>query len=386
MKILYHHRIASKDGQYVHVEELTKALRQLGHEIIMVGPSVVENNQFGFDGGLISLMKSYVPKFLYEILEFSYSFYAYKKLASAVKKHKPDVIYERYNIFMPAGVWIKKKYCLPLLLEVNAPLYQERHKYNGIALKSLAQWTERYAWRNADRVLPVTHVLANIMTLAGVDEHKMTVIPNGIDPEKFGDQIQVLPAKKVFGLNGKVVLGFTGFMREWHGLDKIVDVLKESGRDDCHLLFVGDGPARSSIEKRAKQLGVESQVTITGIVDRDKVAGYVAAFDIALQPDVVDYASPLKLFEYMALGKAIVAPGKDNIKEILKNRVNGLLFDPNDSDALIKTVTELLNDEALRETLGIKARHSIDEMGLTWTNNAKKVEHLYRDLLDLESG
>jgi len=124
VKILYHHRIASKDGQYVHVEELTRALAARGHEIIFVGPKVVEQEDFGSDGGVVAALKKRLPKALYELLELGYSLLAYARLARAVRRHRPDCLYERYNLYLPAGVWIKRRFGLPMLLEVNAPLYE----------------------------------------------------------------------------------------------------------------------------------------------------------------------------------------------------------------------------------------------------------------------
>ena len=80
MKILYHHRIASKDGQFVHVEELTNALKRQGHQIIMVGPAVVDNNEFGSQGGIIAVLKKFMPGFLYELMEFGYNLIVFIKL------------------------------------------------------------------------------------------------------------------------------------------------------------------------------------------------------------------------------------------------------------------------------------------------------------------
>ena len=381
MKILYHHRIASKDGQYVHVEELTKALKKLGHEIIMVSPQISETKEFGSEGGLVKTLKQYMPKAIYELMEFGYSFYAYFKLSKAIKEHKPDVIYERYNLFLPTGIWIKKKYKLPFLLEVNAPLYDERKKYDGIALNTLARWTERYAWKNADYVLPVTQVLANRVIEEGTPEHRISVIPNGIDEDKFGSIPDIEVAKKSLGLEGKLVLGFTGFVRDWHGLDRVVEIVANHPEQNRHLLLVGDGPARESIELKAKELKVEDKLTITGIIGRDEVAKYVAAFDIALQPDVVDYASPLKLFEYLALGRAVIAPDKDNIKEILTHSENAVLFDSTQNETFFSLTENLCQDSELRDKLSNAARKTIDEQSLTWVNNARKVEGLFNTLL-----
>ncbi len=381
MKILYHHRIASKDGQYVHVEELTNALKKLGHEIIMVSPGVTKNSSFGSDGGLVPLLKRFIPGFIYELLELSYSLYAYFKLSRAVKHHQPDCLYERYNLYSPAGVWIKRRYKLPMLLEVNAPIYQERSKFNSIALPWLARWSECYTWTGADIVLPVTQVLANYVNGAGVNESRITVIPNGIDPEKFEKVLDNVEAKKRLGLEGRQVLGFAGFVREWHGLERVVDLLKDhQNSQECHLLVVGDGPARCEIEKRATQLNVSDKVTFTGIVPRDEVANYIAAFDVALQPDVVAYASPLKLFEYMAMGKAIIAPDTQNIREVLENNVNAVLFDPDRPDAMLEAVVSVCKDKTLRHRVANAAHEAIDAGGYTWLNNAERVTMLMNDL------
>jgi len=381
MKILYHHRIASKDGQYVHVEEMIKAFNKLGHEIVIVAPALTGQQEFGSDGGLVATLKRVMPGAIYELMEFSYSFVAYAKLAKAIRKHKPDVIYERYNLFLLAGIWAKKTFKLPMLLEVNAPLYEERSKYNGISLKTFAHWAEAYAWRNASGVLPVTQVLANKVIAENVLPEHITVVPNGIDLDKFGDVPDLEMAKQKLGFSDRLVLGFTGFVRDWHGLDKVVDIVAHTNDRKRQLLIVGDGPARASIEQRAKELGVEDQVTITGIVGRDKVAEYVSAFDVALQPDVVDYASPLKMFEYLALGRAIVAPDKANIREILVHEQNALLFDVSKPAAFFTELERLCNDGALRQKISDNAKLAIAQQALTWDHNAQKVSAKFRELL-----
>lgn len=381
MKILYHHRIASKDGQFVHLEELTNALKQLGHEIVMVGPKIVEQKEFGSDGGLVPKLKAYLPMAVYECLEFCYSFFAFFKLALAVVKYRPDVLYERYNLFLPAGIWIKKVFNLPMLLEVNAPLYDERNKYNGIYLKRFAKWTENYTWQNADLVLPVTRVLARIIQdQSGICEQKVVVIPNGVDLEKFKDIPKPKAAKKTLGLEGKFVLGFTGFVREWNKLDRVLELLSDEDLDDdIHFLIVGDGPARQSLENKAEELGIKNKVTFTGIVSRDRVAHYIVAFDVALLPDVVNYASPLKLFEYLALGKLVLAPPKQNIKEILTHGSNAVLINFKSID-IKNVILKFKNDPVLHEKIRMSAKATIAEMQLTWVDNARTVLKLFKSI------
>lgn len=380
MKILYHHRIASKDGQYVHIEELTQALQRLGHELIIVGPVSFEERRFGAESGAIAMLKRFIPAFVYEGLELGYSLVAYRRLVKVVREHRPDCMYERCNLYMLAGIWIKRRYKLPLLLEVNAPLFDERSRYGGLALKSLARWSETYVWRGADHVLPVTQVLAKRLQLAGVASERITVIPNGIDPIKFGMTIDQAEAKRRLGLQGRFVLGFTGFVREWHGLERVVDIIASNQAFNRHLLIVGDGPARTAIEQRAATLDVSSQVTITGVIERNHVAGHVATFDVALQPEVVAYASPLKLFEYMALGRPIVAPDQENVREVLWDEHDALLFDPANASSFANAVERLCADATLRARLAENARRTIDERGYTWDNNARKVIALFEGL------
>jgi glycosyltransferase involved in cell wall biosynthesis len=379
MKILYHHRTRSKDGQYVHIEEMITALRQLGHEVIVVAPPSAETESFGSDAGMVAWLKRSLPQFVYEIMELAYSLVAYRRLAKAVREHQPDCLYERYNLFLPAGVWLKRKYKLPMLLEVNAPIFEERARYDGLALKGLARWSQAYAWKAADYVLPVTRVLGNIVASYGVPPERIVVIPNGINTSQFSNAPEPQAAKAALGLDGNIVLGFTGFVRDWHGLDKVISMIAndapESGR---HLLVVGDGPARAALEAQADTLGIRHRVTFTGVIARDEVARYVAAFDIALQPAVVEYASPLKLFEYLALGKAIIGPAQPNLMEILTDGQNAVLFDPKAADGMAGAIGKLTSDAALRQRVGENAKQTINDKQLTWRENALRAVELFK--------
>jgi len=381
MKILYHHRIRSKDGQYVHIDELTQALHALGHEIILVGPPAIAREEFGAEAGIISYLKRCLPLRLYEVLELSYSLWAYARLRAAIRRHKPDCIYERYNLFQVAGAWLKRTSGLPMLLEVNAPLLEERQQYGGVASVRLARWSQNYAWTTADFLLPVTEVLAGYLRRAGIPDSRIVVIPNGVNLARFARTGNRNEAQRRLGLEGRLVLGFTGFVREWHGLARVIELIAKAGEAiRIHLLLVGDGPARSALEEQARRLGVKGSLTITGIVPRDEVARYVAAFDVALQPAVVPYASPLKLFEYMALGCAIVAPAVSNLQEILVDNQNALLFDPESPDSFSSVVSRVCADAGLRERIGAGAARTIIGRGLTWENNAKRVVILFQAL------
>ncbi|WP_199610869.1 glycosyltransferase family 4 protein [Flocculibacter collagenilyticus] len=368
MKILYHHRIASKDGQYVHIEEIIRSLRKNGEEVIVVAPSVAENQSFGGDGGWVSKLKAKLPTALYEILELFYSFIAFFKLSKAILKHKPDFIYERYNLYTPAGIWAKKLFRIPLILEVNAPLLEERNKFNSIALPALARWSQRYVWRQADKVLPVTQVLADIVKSYGVLPSRIEVIHNGINRDYFKPKVA-----KVKEPGDQITIGFVGFVREWHKLENMVNLIANEPDKNLKLLIVGDGPAIPGIRELAKTLGVAERVEITGLVSREEMPAQLQKIDIAIQPSVVPYASPLKMIEYLGTGLAIVAPAQENIKELLEHNTNALLFEPENTEACAEKISEFIAQPDLMQRLSYEANQTIDEKGLLWDKNALKI-------------
>ena len=382
MKILYHHRIASKDGQYVHIEELINALSSLGHEIILVEPDNLTKKDFGKSSGLVASIRVFLPGFFHEFVEFCYSFFDFFKVLIKVIKHKPDCIYERYNIFLVSGVWIKKIFSLPYLVEINAPLFHERGSNHGFQLKTLAHWSEKYVWKNADFALPVTGVLADMVIQAGVDPNKCRVIPNGINRNAKTLSRNGAFLREQLHLKGKLVLGFVGFVRTWHRLDRVLTFIHENRDKGFHLLLIGDGPANESLKQQAQALNVAEFVSFLGVIDRNSVLDYVDAFDIALQPDVVNYASPLKLFEYMMLGKAILAPNKRNILEVLTDEKDALLFEPSDESSFSNQLMRLCASQELRSHLGNEAKKTIEEKKLFWDENAKTVSTLFAKLLD----
>lgn len=377
MKILYHHRTASRDGQSTHIEEMIGALRANGHTVKECAPSVDGHNPSGGSAGWVGRLKSFLPSMVYEFAELCYSFIAYKRLARSIHEYRPDGIYERYNLYLLAGVWAKKKFNLPLILEVNAPMAVERRLYGGLAWPRLADWLEIYVWKNADMILPVTKVLADYMISKGVDSDRIRVIPNAINEMHYANLPSIQEAKIGLGLAGRVVVGFTGFVREWDRLDRIVKWIALQPEDwNVHLLVIGDGPARLEIEQCAANLGISDRVTFTGVVNRKQVPSLSMAFDIALQTALVPYASPLCLFEYLALSKAIVAPDQPNHHEILTSGVDAILYDPNDPNGIEKALDSLLMDVELRDRVAIAAQGNIAKKQLTWTQHAYKVAAL----------
>lgn len=375
MKILYSHRTKSSDGQAVHIRALTEALSRRGHALAIVGPDEGRPGERPLDakageGGL----RRFLPPPAYELAEIAYSAPAYLRLAARAKEFAPDILYERYNLFYHSGVRLSRARSLPFLLEVNAPLAEERARHGKLSMRSIAAASERSIWRAADRVLPVTKALARHVEAAGVAPERIDIIPNGVEAS-FLLEHDARPVRARYRLNDKTVLGFTGFVREWHGLDRVVAYLGRRRRDDLVLLIVGDGDARAGLERQAKALGIEPAVIFTGVVQREEVPQHLAAFDIALQPAVTAYASPLKLMEYMAAARPIVAPDAPNIRETL-SADDAFLIKEGDQAGLYAALDALIADPSLRVRYGAAARASLLRQDLTWDANALRVEKI----------
>ncbi len=368
MRILYSHRIQSRDGQGVHVEELIAALRAEGHTVLVVGPGQYARAQFGGESRAIAALRKALPGGLAELAELAYAVPATWRLWRAWRGFRPDLVYERYNLFHLAGAWLARRCGATLFLEVNAPLAEERARHGGLRLRRLARRVERWTWRSATRVLPVTRVLGDIVAAAGVAPSRIAVVPNAIVPARF-------PASRREPAAGALVLGFVGFVRPWHGLEAVIEAMAAEPAGETTLVVVGDGPARPGLEALAAARRIAARVCFTGVVAPERVAGLVAGFDIALQPCVTAYASPLKLFDYMAAGCAIVAPDQPNIREVLSHEHTALLFDPAGPGAAWQAIERLAGDPALRRRLGVAARARALACH-TWAANARRVAGL----------
>src|SRR5437773_3255366 len=219
MRILYHHRVASRDGQATHIEEMVRALRELGHDVETCAPRLYSKDTGrGGSPGWVGALKATLPKTVYELAEIGYSGVSYARVKRAIESFRPDVIYERYALFNLGGVLASRRYRIPLVLEVNAPYAVARRKYSGLRLGWLADHCEQFVWTNATRVLPVTEVLAGIIAASGVSTERMTVIANAVDPLHYMNLPTPEEARRLLGLEGRIVIGFTGFVREWDRL------------------------------------------------------------------------------------------------------------------------------------------------------------------------
>ncbi|MBI1749314.1 MAG: glycosyltransferase family 4 protein [Acidobacteria bacterium] len=294
----------------------------------------------------------------------------------AAREFAPDFVYERYSLWGFAGSRLAKILCTPLVLEINAPLVEEQMKYRGLSFPALARRIERRVWRSADLTILVSEPLRRHLELSGVPPDCVRVVPNGVDPWLFHPDVDGGPVREHLKLGGRFVVGFVGTFKPWHGLDVLLAAFRELYQEDStsSLLLVGDGPLRSSLEEAVRQAGLTAAVTFTGNVPHREMPAYLAAMDVAVAPypPLEDlYFSPLKLFEYMASGRAIVASRAGQIAQVLEDGVTGLLFEPGNGSELLARLRRLKNDVTLRHELGSRAGAA--GRSLSWSSNAARV-------------
>lgn len=368
--LIYHHRTQAVDAQGIHIYEMCSAFRRLGWKVKMV--SLVSDEAVGKEAreGFFYELISKIPKIIYEVMEIGYGLIGICRLWRAVVHHKPKFIYERYSIYNFAGAVVSRITGVPLIVEVNAPLAKEKREYERLYFPHLAQRVETAIVNNSFRTIAVTRVLRRILIENGAKEDKIVVMYNGVNPQEyrqFGDEMA--------NRQNRTSVGFIGWFRNWHGLREIIQTMGKSRWDSrgVNLLLVGDGPARPEIEKLIEEYNLGGAVTITGEVDRAGVRKFLAEMDIALQPAATTYACPMKLIEYMAAGKAIIAPNQPNIQELLTHEENGLLFETQNWTHLTQQMERLLQNRDLMLRIGSAAKETVQKRRLTWEENARRV-------------
>ncbi len=393
MKILYHHRTAANDGQAVHVRELIDAFLRGGHAVLVASPEGIGRDDAplrsmgGSRGGAARLAR-FVPDLLRPLAARLYSAVATRRVLAAARVFRPDFVYERHALFNHVGAEVARVLGIPLIEEVNAPLAREEAALGRIADVDGARRLELRQLLRADAIVAVTGALKSILVADGVPAERVHVIQNGVREELLGAP-RCADAKARAGVAGKFVLGFVGFARPWHGLDRAVDAIADhasavgSAGDALRnsvLLIGGDGPALPEVRALAARRGVADRVLCTGVVSRDRVAEFIDAFDVALQPLATPYASPLKLFEYLARGVCVLAPRLDNIREIVADGETAVLFDPDRPGDFAARLAAAAGDADLRARIGAAGKAHVIERGYTWTANARRVVALAQGL------
>ncbi len=383
MNILYHHRTRSTDAQRIHILEIVKAFEQLGHkvEIVSLVPTDAEQNNARRDAGEAG-WKKFVRRipFGYEAVQLAYNLVGIPLLLARMIGSKVDFLYERYSLFNFTGVVCARLCRVPLILEVNSPFALEQSRDRDIRSPRFAQWTERLICNLATRVIVVSTPLARIMESSGVPAAMIEVMPNGVSPDHF-QPAGSSDLRASLGIGAAdAVIGFVGWFRKWHGLEMLLEAFHRSGvaRRGVKVLLIGDGPAMADLSAYVREQKLERDVLFSGPLPHAEVPRYLATIDIAVQPAANEYCCPMKILEYMALAKPIVAPRQENIEELLDEEA-AEFFTPGDAASLAAALASLSGDRARAQAMGRHARQLLFSRGYLWTANAERVVEMVRE-------
>ena len=322
-----------------------------------------------------------------EELEYNRQLFGFLKRTD----EKPDIVYQRYGRNNYAGLMYARYFGVPFVLEYNgSEIWMSRNWMRPLRYESMTEGIESCVLTHADLVVGNAEAFRKELLSRGVEKNRILIIPNGVDPDRFSPSISGTEIRKKLGIkNQEIVVSFVGSFGPWHGaeiLAKTIPVVT-SQNPNVKYLFVGDGGRLDAVKEIVSDCGVSDKALFVGFVDRNIVPEYLSASDILVSPQVPNpdgtpfFGSPTKLFEYMAIGKAIVASDLDQIGAILSSGTDALLFTPGDSNDLAEKLLALANDSTLRLQLGCNARTQVIKR-YTWDQHVQmilnKVDSLYR--------
>lgn len=380
MNILFHFRTQGTGAEGVHIAGMAGAFRKLGHKVVFTSPSGIDPTQTAGEnpfrqrrGGLLARLAAHLPGFLFELLEIAYNVFAGFRIAALLRREHYELIYERHAFFLCITALLAQWRRIPLVVEVNELAGDERVR-SAPWLLPLARLADRVTFRRARVIAVVSPHLQRRIAAMGIPKEKILVLPNGVDEDTLETRADGAPVRQHFQCGeNTVIIGFAGWFVPWHRLDALVAQFAAltAGATDLRLMLVGEGPLRGALEAQATALGVRDRLLLPGPVPHREMPGYLAAMDICVIPHSNAYRSPIKLFEYMAYGGAIVAPNTEPIGLILRHGENGLLFEPNDDAGLKMQLIVGIADSSLRKKLGDRAQKDISKN--TWVANAREL-------------
>lgn len=427
-------RVMGNTAEAVHVQSMCRAFQRLGHQVFIVSGKLEETDDSqgarcpfplavipspnplpvtswlyqwtsrhsasqsarGFVPESRQSANGYVPAWRPRLVRndleqrisaWRYQRHFYRRARPVLEQEHPDALYQRYTRYGLAGIWLAKDLGVPLILEMNASLTQPREWFRRPSplYPWMIQQTERRLCRRATAVVVVSAVLVPYLRKIGTRKDRIAVLPNAVNLELFRPDDQAArDIRKRYGLVGKFVVGFVGFMRPWHDMGSLLKGVRLVAQDlpDVHALIVGDGPARPALERQAAEAELDGRVTFVGSVAHEDVAGYIGSMDVptALSPIAGEFwCSPIKLFEYMAMAKPVIVSRSGQLADIIQHRQNGMLVEPENPRQVAEAILELAHDPDLRERLGQAACRTV-EARHTWEHNAQAVVDLYERL------
>lgn len=357
-------------GASIHIQEMIRAYARLGHDVRCLAARRGEAGDLPVEE--IAQASHGQDRAAKERAAMAQADAIAARLAEMHAERPFDLIYERYSLWSAAGVRAARRLGVPVVMEINAPLLEEQRAFRNLVCEAEAGAIEREVLQGASAFAAVSGQVADWLVEKGAPAARVHVVGNAVDTRRFHPSVAPAPVVP----EGAFCVGFTGSLKMWHGVDTLLRAFMafRACHPAAHLLIVGDGPKRGWIEGFAAGAGLDGAVTMTGWVEHADLPPLIARMDVATAPypaAEAHYFSPLKLFEYLAMGRPVLASDIGQTAELLKGRDAALLTPPGDADALAKALARLATDPELR---GRMARSSaVEGARRDWIENARRI-------------
>lgn len=356
------HSVSAGSGANVHVREFIHAMRRLGVEADVVGTGLPPTTLRG------RRRRVPVPQRMKDLVYLAQNLGNRRIAERAARRFAPDVLYVRGGPYMAYGAQVARSLSLPMYYEINSPFPEEHLRFHGGGFAALGRRIERRQRATARAIFVVSHELRELLMQDGVPPDKVEVVRNGVDLSRFD------PTPRAD--DGVVRMGFVGSLQAWHGIAELIDVAERvlPAAPHARLELAGDGPMADWLRARLACSPVASSILWRGRIAIDEVPAFLQRMDILLAPyPAVEgfYFSPLKVFEYLAAGRPVVASRIGQIRELVQDGSSGLLVAPGDVQATAQACLRLIGDPRLRRALGAGARAAAEPH--TWDANARAV-------------
>jgi glycosyltransferase involved in cell wall biosynthesis len=365
VKILYclphpaHRLDSSEAGHIVRANALLAALREAGHDVLVLQAAEGAATRAAV-GAHRDLVKRVLPRplspFFKDIPRLLLSRRFAAQVTATVRAERPDCILETHVAQTVAGVTASAATGCPLVVDDVAPWWEEEVAY-GVRFRALTRRVYDQVTAGARLLVAVSSEIRRSLVDIGVPADKIVLVPNAVDARVFAAERDAAAVRRRLGIAADaVVVVFAGSFQDYQRVDRLLAAFAElAPARPVHLLLVGDGRNRPAAAALVRELGLADRVTFTGHVPYDAVADYTAAGDIAVVPATNDYGNPMKLYDYSALGKAVVAPDQSTVTDIVTHGESAWLFAKDDGAALTAALARLVDDAALRARLGGRA-------------------------------
>ena len=318
------------------------------------------------------------------------------RVEQVAREWQPDILHAHSPALNGlAALRVAEKTGLPLVYEIRA-FWEDAAVGNGTGKEHsprywLTRQLENHVVNSADAVAVICDGLRADLIARGVKPAKITVSPNGVDLDLFGQP----PARdetflSELGLADKSVMGFIGSFYDYEGLDDLIAAmpLLQASHPQAHLLLVGGGPMEDSLKNQVKRLGLDSAVTFTGRVPHEEVERYYGLMDIMVYPRksmrLTDLVTPLKPLEAMAQGRLVAASDVGGHKELIEDGLTGTLFAAGDPQRMAEKLASLLDNRGAWSRTIATAKKFV-ETDRNWSSNILRYTPVYQRLIALKS-